>query len=171
MPKVRAGVVELGWREWGRGDVTVVFIHGNLASKDWIELAAPMFPSDLRVVGIDWRGCGDSDHPNPTADYSNYSMRQHAEDMLAALDTLKIEFCHLATHSTGGIIAARMLLMQPQRFGRAFALDPVSPLGMSFTSSAGLCRSIGGLTMAWFINGIASCARLYQARALPAYGP
>ncbi|MBC7018019.1 alpha/beta hydrolase, partial [Salmonella enterica subsp. enterica serovar Enteritidis] len=72
-------------------------IHGNLASKDWIELAAPLFPAGLRVIGIDWRGCGDSDRPKPTADYSNYSMQQHAEDMLAALDTLGIGYCHLAT--------------------------------------------------------------------------
>jgi pimeloyl-ACP methyl ester carboxylesterase len=70
---VRAGEVQLGWREWGRGDVTVVFIHGNLASKDWIELAAPLFPSGLRVIGIDWRGCGESDRPKPVADYSNCS--------------------------------------------------------------------------------------------------
>jgi pimeloyl-ACP methyl ester carboxylesterase len=61
-------------------------------------------------------------------------MQQHALDMLAALDALRIPFCHLATHSTGGIIAARMLLMQPARFGRVFALDPVSPLGMSFNA-------------------------------------
>ena len=134
MPRVRAGEISLGWREWGKGDVTVVFIHGNLASKDWIELAAPLFPSGLRVIGIDWRGCGDSDRPTPAPDYSNYSMQQHALDMLAALDEMEIAFCHLATHSTGGIIAARMLLMQPQRFGRVFALDPVTPLGMSFNA-------------------------------------
>lgn len=89
MPQVRAGEVSLGWREWGKGGTTVVFIHGNLASKDWIELAAPLFPSDLRVIGIDWRGCGDSDRPSPAPDYSNYSMHQHATDMLAALDALK----------------------------------------------------------------------------------
>ena len=143
MARLRAGEVELGWREWGGGDVTVVFIHGNLASKDWIELAAPLFPSGLRVIGVDWRGCGESDRPKANADYSNYSMQQHAEDMMAALDALEIEFCHLATHSTGGIIAARMLLMQPQRFGRAFALDPVSPLGMSFNADQiGLFRSM-----------------------------
>ena len=134
MPRVQAGEVQLGWREWGRGGVTVVFIHGNLASKDWIELAAPLFPSDVRVIGVDWRGCGDSDRPKPAPDYSNYSMKQHAEDMLAALDTLDIGYCHLATHSTGGIIAARMLLMQPERFGRVFSLDPVTPLGMSFNA-------------------------------------
>ena len=132
MPRVQAGGVQLGWREWGKGDVTVVFIHGNLASKDWIELAAPLFPSGLRVIGIDWRGCGDSDRPKPAIDFSNYSMQQHALDLLAALDALGIGFCHLATHSTGGIIAARMLLMQPERFGKVFALDPVTPLGMAF---------------------------------------
>lgn len=132
MSWVQAGEVQLGWREWGGGDATVVFIHGNLASKDWIELAAPLFPRGLRVIGIDWRGCGDSDRPMATPDYSNYSMQQHAQDMLAALDALDIKFCHLATHSTGGIIAARMLLMQPDRFGRVFALDPVTPLGMAF---------------------------------------
>ncbi len=41
----------------------------------------------------------------------------------------------------------------------------------SFTSSAGLCRSIGGLTMAWFMNGMVSCASLYQRSAFWAYGP
>jgi len=132
--RVRAGEVQLGWREWGKGDVTVVFIHGNLASKDWIELAAPLFPSGIRVIGIDWRGCGESDRPRAAPDFSNYSMRQHALDMLAALDELRIPFCHLATHSTGGIIAARMLLKQPESFGKVFALDPVTPLGMSFNA-------------------------------------
>jgi non-heme chloroperoxidase len=143
MSRVRAGDVQLGWREWGEGDTTVVFIHGNLASKDWIELAAPLFPAQLRVVAIDWRGCGDSDRPVASADYANYSMPQHTADMLAALDALGIEFCHLATHSTGGIIAARMLLQQPQRFGRVLALDPVTPLGMSFNAEQiGLFRAM-----------------------------
>jgi non-heme chloroperoxidase len=143
MPLVLAGEVQLGWREWGKGDITVVFIHGNLASKDWIELAAPLFPSGIRVIGIDWRGCGESDRPTPAPNYANYSMQQHALDMLAALDALRIPFCHLATHSTGGIIAARMLLMQPKRFGRVLALDPVTPLGMSFNADQiGLFRAM-----------------------------
>jgi len=143
MLRVQAGEVQLGWREWGRGDVTVVFIHGNLASKDWISLAAPLFPAGLRVIGIDWRGCGDSDRPASLADYTNYSMQQHAQDMLAALDQLNVSFCHLATHSTGAIIAARMLLMQPDRFGRVFALDPITPLGMAFsTEQIGLFRAM-----------------------------
>jgi non-heme chloroperoxidase len=143
MSRVRTGEVHLGWCKWGEGDITVVFIHGNLACKEWIEFAAPLFPSGVSVVGIDWRGCGESDRPPATPDYANYSMRQHAQDMLAALDELNISFCHLATHSTGGIIAARMLLMQPERFGKVFALDPVTPLGMSFNEEQiGLFRAM-----------------------------
>jgi pimeloyl-ACP methyl ester carboxylesterase len=38
---------------------------------------------------------------------------EHALDMLAARDALNAGFCHLATHSTGGIVVARMLLMHP----------------------------------------------------------
>jgi pimeloyl-ACP methyl ester carboxylesterase len=80
-------------------------------------------------------------------------MQQHAEDMIAALDALGVRHCHLATHSTGGIIAARMLLMQPDRFGKVLALDPVSPIGLPFgeeqiglfeamRSSRELCRTV-----------------------------
>jgi non-heme chloroperoxidase len=97
----------------------------------------------VRVIGIDWRGCGESDRPLSSPDFVNYSMQQHALDILAALDALQISHCHLATHSTGGIIAARMLLMQPARFGRVFALDPLTPLGMSFNADQiGLFRSM-----------------------------
>ncbi|MFN7883790.1 MAG: alpha/beta fold hydrolase [bacterium] len=134
---IRAGEVTLGCRIWGNGPTTIVFIHGNLASKDWIELAAPFVPTDLRVIGLDWRGCGDSDRPPPGPDFANYSMEVHASDMLAGLDTLGIGFCHLATHSTGGVIATHMLVRQPSRFGKVLALDPVSPRGLAF-DEAGL---------------------------------
>lgn len=143
MARIKAGDIQLGCREWGDGPITVVFIHGNLASKDWLELSANWFPPDLRVIGIDWRGCGDSDRPKPTQDYDNYSMDQHADDMLAALDTLGVDRCHLITHSTGAIIGNRMQLKQPDRFGRVLALDPVSPLGMRFDAQGmGLVRSM-----------------------------
>ena len=138
MARIKAGEVTLGQRQWGNGPVPVFFIHGNLASKDWIEVAAQWFPPDLSVYAVDWRGCGDSDRPTPDDDYENYSIAQHARDMLAALDTLGIERCHLVTHSTGGIIAARMQLLQPERFGRILHLDPVSPMGIKFEE-----RSIG----------------------------
>lgn len=130
------GGLRLAWREWGEGPIPVLFIHGNLASKDWIELAARWFPEDLRVIGVDWRGCGDSDKPAAEPGYANYTMAQHAADMRAALDGLGIDRCHLATHSTGGMIAAHMQLADPDRYGRCLALDPVTPLGLKFDETS-----------------------------------
>lgn len=129
------GGLHLGYRVWGAGPVPVVFIHGNLASKEWFELTAPHLPRDLTVTGIDWRGCGDSDRPDPGPDYAAYSMEQHATDMLAALDALGIGRCHLATHSTGGYIAMLMELAAPERFLSILDLDPVPPTALPFDAA------------------------------------
>ncbi len=173
MPKVQAGDVQLGWREWGQGLTTVVFIHGNLASKDWLEASAAMIPRGIRVIGIDWRGCGDSDRPPPTPDYANYTMQQHADDMLAALDALDIKFCHLATHSTGGIIAARMLLKQPARFGKVLALDPVTPLGMRFgPEQIGLFRAMmSSRSVTFAVMATAAASLFLPDSLLPGQAP
>lgn len=116
-----------------RGATPVLFIHGNLGCGDWISLALPHLPDALHLIAPDWRGCGDSDKPAPDTNYGNYSMAEHAADMLSLLDALDIDYCHLATHSTGDFIATRMLLRQPERFGRVLSLSPVGPMSLAFT--------------------------------------
>lgn len=136
MPHVTVeGGLRLAYREWGDGPTTVAFIHGNLASKDWFELVARRLPRDLRVIAFDWRGCGDSDKPEPGEDYANYTMERHAADMAQGLDALGIGRCHLITHSTGGYIAALMELAAPGRFPRVLGLAPVSPRGLAFDAA------------------------------------
>ncbi|KXB32043.1 hypothetical protein AT959_02985 [Dechloromonas denitrificans] len=130
MPRITAGELSLNYVEHGSGDHVVLAVHGNLGCADWLDLAMPLLPANIRVIAAEWRGCGDSDKPEPTADYSNYTMAVHASDHLALLDALGIKKCHLYGHSTGGIIASHMLAMAPQRFGKVLMLDPVSPLGL-----------------------------------------
>lgn len=131
MPFVEANDVKLYYEEHGQGDTTVLYIHGNLGCKDWMDLAWQHLPQDIRVIAIEWRGCGQSEKVPPAADYSNYTMSQHADDMLAAMKQLGIQHCHLCGHSTGGFIALRMLAKAPQMFGKFLALDPVGPLGLA----------------------------------------
>jgi pimeloyl-ACP methyl ester carboxylesterase len=95
-----------------------------------MSLALPLLPSSIRVIAAEWRGCGDSDKPEPSRDYANYSMDTHARDMLELLDVLGIARCHLFGHSTGGIICSHMLAMRPERFAKVLMLDPVTPLGL-----------------------------------------
>jgi pimeloyl-ACP methyl ester carboxylesterase len=130
------GEIRLNYVEWGAGEETVVFIHGNLACGMWFDLVGPLVAQNFRVIAIDWRGCGGSDKPASLSDYSNYTIRQHAQDMLAAIRGLGIDRCHLATHSTGGPISSYMLLMEPERFGKVLALNPVGPMGLQFPAES-----------------------------------
>jgi non-heme chloroperoxidase len=131
MARIRAGDLSLNYIEHGSGDNVVLAVHGNLGCADWLALVLPLLPPDLRVIAAEWRGCGDSDKPEPAKDYANYSMATHAQDMLNLLDALGVRKCHLYGHSTGGIICSYMLVMQPERFGKVLMLDPVTPLGLA----------------------------------------
>ncbi len=130
MPRVRAGDLSINYVEHGSGDNVVLAVHGNLGCADWLALVLPQLPPNVRVIAAEWRGCGESDKPQPAIDFSNYSMATHAQDMLNLLDALGIHRCHLYGHSTGGIICSHMLVKQPERFGKVLMLDPVTPLGL-----------------------------------------
>lgn len=134
MPRVNIGDLNLNYVEHGHGDNVVLAIHGNLGCANWLDLAMPLLPANIRVIAAEWRGCGDSDKPQPTPDYSNYAMAVHARDHLRLLDALGIEHCHLYGHSTGGIIISHLLAMAPERFGKVLMLDPVTPFGIQLAS-------------------------------------
>ena len=133
MPFVQAGDIKLNYVEHGSGNNVVVYIHGNLACLNWMDLIWPRISENIHAFAIDWRGCGDSDKPIPSKDYENYSIKQHATDMLNAIKALGIKKCGLATHSTGGIISTYMLLNEPDMFTKVLSLDPASPKGLKLT--------------------------------------
>jgi pimeloyl-ACP methyl ester carboxylesterase len=138
MPQIQTKYVKLNYVEQGDGYNIVVFIHGNLACIDWMNLVLPKLPESIHYYAIDWRGCGNSEKPKPTSDYSNYSMFQHAQDMIDAIRQLGIKRCHLANHSTGGIICTHMLLIAPNMFNKLLCLDPVGPMGLNLSENINL---------------------------------
>ena len=133
MPRIKAGCIRINYVEHGTGDNVVLALHGNLGCADWLSLVLPLLPPTIRVIATEWRGCGDSDKPEPADDYSNYSMATHANDMLALLDALDVRRCHLYGHSTGAIICSHMLVAEPERFRKVLMLDPVTPFGLQLT--------------------------------------
>ena len=130
MPRIKAGNIRINYVDHGSGDHVVLAVHGNLGCADWLGLVLPLLAPTMRVIAPDWRGCGDSDKPEPADDYSNYSMATHASDMLHLLDALGIERCDLYGHATGGIICSQMLVADPARFRKVLMLDPVTPFGL-----------------------------------------
>lgn len=130
MPFIQAGDVKLHYFEHGAGDNIIIFIHGYLGCGEWMDLIWPRLSRDIHVYAIDWRGCGDSEKPAITGDFENYSLKQHAQDMINAVKALGISKCSLSVHSTGGLISTYMLLAEPELFEKVLALDPVSPRGL-----------------------------------------
>ena len=53
---------------------------------------------------------------------------------------------------------------------RPLSVSSTTCMYTSFTSSSGLSRSTGGLTMAWLTNDTSSFTFLYQRRAFSSYG-
>jgi pimeloyl-ACP methyl ester carboxylesterase len=130
MPFIQAQEVKLHYIEHGAGNNIVIFIHGYLGCGEWMNLILPQLPEDIHMYAIDWRGCGDSEKPAVAGDFENYSLKQHAKDLINAIKALSIGKCSLATHSTGGLISTHMLLAEPKLFEKVLALDPVSPRGL-----------------------------------------
>jgi pimeloyl-ACP methyl ester carboxylesterase len=120
----------------GVGKINVVFIHGNLGCAAWFDLVYRLLPPLFTVYCVEWKGCGESEKPPPTSDFSNYTPESHAHEILLAIKSLAISKCHIAAHSTGCYIAAYMLLEEPGQFEKVLALDPVGPESLSFDEAA-----------------------------------
>jgi pimeloyl-ACP methyl ester carboxylesterase len=87
-------------REWGTGPgVPLVLLHGGGANLHWWDHLAPGWAESRRVIGLDFRGHGDSDHPEERL---VGAFNQDLEALIAHLGT---EAVVLVGHSMGAHIA------------------------------------------------------------------
>ena len=82
--------------------ITVSFA-GNFAAWGWIER---LTSEGLQVVGLDFRGHGQSDKPHDVAAYGTSNL---AGDVIALMDHLAIERASIIGFSLGSIVALRLL--------------------------------------------------------------
>ncbi len=118
---------------------TTIFIHGNLASNRWwmpmIDVLKKQTdshdPAILKgsVICAEFRGCGGSSVPK-TED--EVTMKNFSNDFIQLLRSMNLGPVNLVGHSTGGVIAAMMLVEAPELFNKAFLLDPVGAEGVKF---------------------------------------
>ncbi|MCO7513886.1 alpha/beta hydrolase [Pseudomonas guariconensis] len=95
--------IEIAVRTWGPEDgVPVLALHGWLDNAASFERLAPLLDGCF-VVAPDLVGHGRSDHRR---DDSGYYLWEHAEDMLAVLDSLGLSHVHVLAHGMGTGIAS-----------------------------------------------------------------
>jgi pimeloyl-ACP methyl ester carboxylesterase len=74
--------------------------------------------NDWHVISIDMRGRGLSTKPA-----FNYSIRDHAKDVIALLDNLEIEKIAICGHSFGGLVGTYLAYKYPTRISKLIILD------------------------------------------------
>lgn len=105
--------VRLRYMDVGAG-TPVLLIHGFTADleRSWIETGIlPDLARDYRVIAFDLRGHGMSDKPHEPRAYEDVGV-----DAVRLMDHLKIHKAHVVGYSLGGIIAAKLLAIYPERF-------------------------------------------------------
>lgn len=132
-PRLSIGVLErAGDAGTTPAERTVVFLHGLLTSSLlWQEIMQDL-PSDLRVIAVDLRGCGESE--NLPVDATR-GVQDYSDDLKAVLDELDVGAAHLVGWSLGGAVAMRFALDHPVRSLTLQA--PISPFGFGGTRRDG----------------------------------
>ncbi|HEY0381582.1 MAG TPA: alpha/beta hydrolase [Candidatus Elarobacter sp.] len=101
----------IGYDDSGGGGVPVVLLHGfPLDRSVWDEQVAALTAAGGRVIGVDLRGCGESESSDGPA-----LMEALAGDVAGVLDALHVERAALVGHSIGGYVALAFFRMYEER--------------------------------------------------------
>ncbi|MET0734567.1 MAG: alpha/beta fold hydrolase [Microbacterium sp.] len=111
---------------------TVVLIHGNVSSSlFWQEIMQDL-PDELRVIAIDLRGYGGTEHAPLDA---TRGVRDFSDDVRGTLETLGIPTAHLVGWSMGAGVVMQYALDHP---ALSITLEsPISPYGFGGTRRDG----------------------------------
>jgi pimeloyl-ACP methyl ester carboxylesterase len=120
MVPVAAGV-ELEVLDWGGSGPPLVFLAGMGFTAHDFDAFAPRFVAAHHVYAITRRGFGASSKPAP--DGSNYSADRLGDDVLAVMDTLKLDHPVLAGHSLAGEELSSVATRHPEKLAGVVYLD------------------------------------------------
>lgn len=107
----------------------VVLVHGFIANgESWkkTELYNDLYNAGFKVITMDMRGNGKSDHPHKPESYANDA---EAKDIMGLVSSLGINFYNVAGYSRGSIITARLLVLD-KRINKA----AIGGMGADFTN-------------------------------------
>ena len=88
----------------------IVLLHGWSDSSFSFSRVMPLLPSELRVIALDLRGHGHSDRPA-----SGYLIPQLADDVVQAMDALRVPSAVVVGHSMGSFVAQAIAERAPER--------------------------------------------------------
>ena len=138
------------------GTPPLVFLPGLSATAPIFEdlIGAGLSPR-FRAVALDLRGRGHSAAPpagfDPARPAANYTMADHAGDVLGLLDRLGLEQAVLVGHSFGGMLAFYLAANHPGRFPRVIVIDAAMSLASPTTREllGPMLARLGAVAPSW----------------------
>ena len=109
--------VDVHYKMEGKGDDILVFLHGFGASTfTWHKVSKPL-SQNYTVIAYDRTGFGYTSRPMPGewSGESPYSQESQVEQLIALMDTLKVDKTVLIGNSAGGVTATLATLKYPER--------------------------------------------------------
>ena len=112
--------IDLAYHSFGSGPPLVI-LHGLFGCKEnWRSLARQL-AHQFQVFTLDQRNHGESPHVD------EFSYQAMADDLLAFLNSQKLDQVHLLGHSMGGKTAMQFAACYPQRLTRLI-IEDISPI-------------------------------------------
>lgn len=113
--------IKLEVLDWGGTGRPLIFLAGGGRTAHDFDDFAPKFTATYHVYGITRRGYGASTKPAPTA--TNYAADRLADDVLAVMNTLKLDRPVLVGHSLAGEELSSIGSRYPDRVAGLVYLD------------------------------------------------
>jgi pimeloyl-ACP methyl ester carboxylesterase len=107
--------VRIWYAVFGHGQ-PVILLHGGLANSNYWGHLVPALSNEFQVVVIDSRG-----HGRSTRNVEPLGYELMATDVLAVMDTLKLDKAAIVGWSDGAIIGLDIAMRHPERLTRLFA--------------------------------------------------
>ncbi len=131
--------MRLAFREYGRGEKTLVILHGLLGSAQNWQRVAKELGEKYRVLAVDQRNHGESPH-HP--DHSFAALREDVKDFF---DQQGLQQAYLLGHSMGGLAAMEFAFHYPERL-RGLLIEDIAPRPYH-SSSAGILEALSALRL------------------------
>jgi len=108
----------------GHGEPPIVLLHGLGGSSGSWPVLGDGFAQHRRTLCPDLRGCGSS-----AVGAAPYTLERLAADIVAILDALEVDRCHLVGHSLGGVVAQQLLTCHGDRCAASVLVSTSSRVG------------------------------------------